>query len=112
MKKTSTFFLSAMFFLVYLLCTPCFGTANDVSIIGGKNASSNLSQKDRGMRLADLPVQARAKISQHLKSAEYEVSNCKKTLSSGKISAYRAFNRKQSITAYFINQGIDLNYNH
>jgi len=108
MKKTSNSFLPIIFLLVYLIYIPCLGSANEVSINGGKQTSYNLFQKDREMRLADLPTKAKEKISQHLQKAGYEVKRCERTLPSGKTIIYRAFNRNQNISAYFTDQGIGL----
>jgi len=108
MKKTSIIFFPVIVLLAYLLCTPCFGAADNVSMNKGIQASLRFFQKDREMQLNDLPAKARDKISRHLQKAEYEVSRYESTLPSGKTSRYQTFNHKQNISIYFTEQGIHL----
>ena len=108
MKKMSGISLPVMVFLVCFLCSPSFGAANNVSVKRSKRHSSGVLQRHEVTKLADLPVEAREKISQQLQKAEYEVNRYEKKLPSGKTSAYRTFNRKQDMSVYFTDQSIHL----
>ena len=108
MKKISGPFLPIIFLLVFLLYVPCLGAANKSSNQVDKQTPHHGFEKAKQMRLSDLPAKARAKISQQLQKAEYDVSSYEKKLPSGKTSSYRAFNRKQNMTAYFTDQAVHL----
>ena len=108
MKKTSFLFSPIVFLLVYPVVVPCLGAANKIPIRADKQASHHRFEKDKQMRLSDLPATVRSKISQHLQKAECELSRCEKKLPSGKTSTYRAINRKKDMTAYFTGQDIFL----
>ena len=108
MKKTFNRFSPIIFLLVFLIYIPKPGVANENPIRVNKQTSYHGFHKDKEIRLADLPDKARSKIFQHLKKAEYDLSRYEKKLPSGKMSSYRAFNRKQDMTAYFTDQAVHL----
>jgi len=82
MKKASSIFLAAIGLLAFLLSAPSVGAANQVAVKGGEQYSPGVFPDQKVMRLADLPAEAREKILQHLRRAEYEVSTSEETLTS------------------------------
>jgi len=116
MKTRGNFFIFVTAFSVYILCAPILSTANNIFpgetnkalVHKGEQASSDLSKHQSAARLAYMPVLVRERISQHLQKVEYEVSRFERTLPSGEISTYRAFNRNQNMNAYFTDKGVHL----
>ncbi len=116
MKTRDKNFFFVIAFSVYILCAPILSAANNIFpgetnkalVLKNEHASSDLSKKQSVARLAYLPVLGRERISQHLQKAEYEVSRYERTLPSGEISNYRAFNRNQNMNAYFTDKGVHI----
>ena len=108
MKKSSNIFLPVLVLSAYLLCPFSIGDAKDISLDGGKQPASHRYQKNSEKRFRGLPAKARNKIFQHLQDAEYAVDRYEKTLPSGQISRYRAFNPNENISVYFTDHGIQL----
>ena len=102
-------FYSLTFFLfAYLFCVPLNNAVESIQTNKNGVFYSGTASKGNEMRLADLSIVARNKILGHLREAEYQVSQCENTLSTGKVSRYRVINRNQNLIAHFTDQEVHL----
>ena len=107
-QKIVSIYGAVIILLSGLICVFSHGAVDQASLGGSNQISSAVREHERGMQLNDLPAQVQERITEHLMRAEFELERCDTTLPSGKLSLYKAINRRQHLNVYFTDKGIEL----